>query len=854
MHWARVPTSRQKPAPAAAEQTRQPVPPVKARVAVVPKGLRSFDANDSDFFVQLLPGARDKDGLPESIRFWKHRIEATAELTFTVGVIYGPSGCGKSSLVKAGLIPRLARRVVSVYVEATARETEARILSELRKKFPDLDVSLNLTQTITSFRQGHGSIPGRKVVLVFDQFEQWLHGRGQEQETELAEALRQCDGEHVQCLLLVRDDFWVSLSRFMGDLRIEILQGRNTALVDLFDLIHAREVLIEFGTAFGRLAGSNAALTKDQETFLARAIDGLAQDGRVISIRLALFAEMVKGKPWVAATLKEVGGTQGVGVNFLEETFGSAALRADQKAAQAVLKALLPESGSNIKGNTRSHQELSLASGYANRHQQLDGLLRVLDRDLRLITPTEAVATDSQGAEQTASTLKYYQLTHDYLVPSLREWLKRKQTQTRRGRAGLRLAERAALWSAKPENRRLPSALEWAHIRVLSKKRDWTETERRMMQRAGRLHGLRSLGLAAVAGLLAVAGLNIRSRVIDSNQATAARGLARQIINADTAKVPDLIRAIKPGDWRWTDPELRKVAAEAPDDSKEKLHSSLALLPVDPGQTEYLYRRLLNADPGELPVIRRRLDGHQAELVGKLWTVLEGTHASPDQRYCAACALAGYVPGAPDERWLSASEFIAKTLLDSVIKNPGDYARHLETLRPIKKRLVAALSATFRDERRPDIERSFATNILTDYARDEPDVLADLLMDSGPEAYSAFFPIAERHEAQILRAFRAEIARKPEETDEAKDRLAERPGACRRGARPARQGKRGLAALAAQRRPPAEELHHQLAQSSGRRSQARGRRAYPTWGYTSRGSRVTSPSPRRAGRGWPKAG
>src|SRR5262249_44718267 len=31
---------------------------------------------------------------------------------------------------------------------------------------------------------------------------------------------------------------------------------------------------------------------------------------------------------------------------------------------------------------------------------------------------------------------RYYQLTHDYLVPSLRDWLTRKQKETRRGRAG----------------------------------------------------------------------------------------------------------------------------------------------------------------------------------------------------------------------------------------------------------------------------------------------------------------------------------------------------------------------------------------------------------------------------------
>ena len=49
----------------------------KARTAVVPKGLDSFDGNDARFFLQLLPGPRDEDGLPESIRFWKYRIEAS---------------------------------------------------------------------------------------------------------------------------------------------------------------------------------------------------------------------------------------------------------------------------------------------------------------------------------------------------------------------------------------------------------------------------------------------------------------------------------------------------------------------------------------------------------------------------------------------------------------------------------------------------------------------------------------------------------------------------------------------------------------------------------------------------------
>ena len=60
------------------------------------------------------------------------------DLTFKVGLIYGPSGCGKSSLVKAGLLPRLGKHVLPVYIEATPEETEARLLKGLRKVCPEL--------------------------------------------------------------------------------------------------------------------------------------------------------------------------------------------------------------------------------------------------------------------------------------------------------------------------------------------------------------------------------------------------------------------------------------------------------------------------------------------------------------------------------------------------------------------------------------------------------------------------------------------------------------------------------------------------------------------------------------------
>jgi hypothetical protein len=55
-------------------------------------------------------------------------------------------------------------------------------------------------------------------------------------------------------------------------------------------------------------------------------------------------------------------------------------------------------------------------------------------------------------------------MTHDYLVPSLRDWLTRKQRETRRGRAELRLAERAAEWNARPDARCLPTLSEYLAV------------------------------------------------------------------------------------------------------------------------------------------------------------------------------------------------------------------------------------------------------------------------------------------------------------------------------------------------------------------------------------------------------
>src|SRR5262249_45926751 len=150
-----------------------------------------------------------------------------------------------------------------------------------------------------------------------------LHGKLREPRRELIEALRQCDGERVQCIIMVRDDFWMAATRFMDSLEIRLVQGVNTAAVDLFDPRHAKKVLTAFGRAFAALPERDRDLTKEQEAFLQQAVAELAEEGKVISVRLALFAETVKGKPWTPATLRQMGGMAGAGATFLEETFAA---------------------------------------------------------------------------------------------------------------------------------------------------------------------------------------------------------------------------------------------------------------------------------------------------------------------------------------------------------------------------------------------------------------------------------------------------------------------------------------------------------------------------------------------------
>jgi len=739
---------------------------------MTPRGLRPFTEEDRGFYLDLLPGPRERGGLPRSVAFWKERLEQTnPAATFRIGLLYGPSGCGKSSLVRAGLIPRLAGHVRPVFIEASATETESRLLKSLRNELPELPPEASLAASLQFIRR-RGREPGaRKVVLFLDQFEQWLLAHPVVADTELLTALWECDGSALQAVILVRDDFAMGASRFMAALDLPIVQEQNFRTVDLFDLEHARSVLVRFGRAFGRLPAVPASLSPENEQFVQLVAEGLASEGQVISVRIALFAEMVKQRRWVPETLVEVGGTRGLGRNFLEETFNSRSAnpryRALEEPCRGVLRALLPAVGVDIKGRMKSVDELALAVGKPAESEQFADVLQILDAELKLISAGEvATATAGEGSR------RHYQLAHDYLVHSLRDWLTLRQRETPRGRAELLLAERAELWSERPENRHLPTLLEHLVIRRRTDAHRRSPSEQRVLARAARVHGtwlaglLASLLLTWGVGWLAWRGLE-QGRAVDM-----ARNLVQQLSVSRPAQVPGLLAQLGRQELRaQVDQELRRrleTQSAGPNSA-----SGLGVPLTGPRTGEEVVTRLAlwkaTGDATQLPALVESLGTLPVELfplvrdaveprlgpteLDALWGRALDESRRADERFRVACTLSGLTAG--DPRWATLSPFVLQHLLRLPV---GELVAWREQLRPASAELAPAVLDSLLTNPAGSVVRQFAAETLVEFAPDSLDLLTRAWWESEATTATVLLPRMLAQRGPAVERLRARLA------------------------------------------------------------------------------------------------
>ena len=130
------------------------------------------------------------------------------------------------------------------------------------------------------------------------------------------------------------------------------------------------------------------------------------------------------------------------------------------------------------------------------------------------------------------------------------------------------------------------------------------------------------------------------------------------------------------------------------------------------------------------------------------------------------------------------------------------------------------MTTIYRDTERPETERKLAFDVLQDYASDQPNVLANMLMDSEEKDFAVLFEKLKAHQEAVVPLLEEEMVKSlPEATEVKKDGLAKRQA--RAAVAMIRMGRSGggLAAAAAQCRPPAAELHRQLAEAPGCRSE-----------------------------------
>jgi eukaryotic-like serine/threonine-protein kinase len=701
---------------------------------IVYKGLRPFGDEDARFFLSLLPGPRRGDGMPESVRFWKDRVEAVeGAKAFSLGVLYGPSGGGKSSFVKAGLVPNLdTARVRSVYLEATPGGTEARLLAALRREAPDLPADVNLPDAVALVRDDPRRQTAGKLFLVLDQFEQWLQAHTDQPDAELVRALRQCDGRRVGAMVVVRDDFWMAVTRFLRVVDVPLVLGGNAAAVELFDARHTRTVLEGFGRALGQLPDVGGAVTKEAALFFDEAVQGLSDaEGRVIPMRLSLFIEVVRQRPWNPETLAKLGHVDGIGVKFLEDCFTKPEYKHYRAPALAVLDKLLPPPTSVIRGRPCGASELRAEAGYSEQLGEFTDLVRVLAGELRLImvAETDGSTPAARGPSPEAATASEtrYQLAHDFLVRPIRQWLEREKGSTRKGRAGLRLALVTASWLERPSSRQLPSLLEWVSILRNIPPREWSTDQRRLMNATARHYLTR--GVAALA-VLAAMTLGIQAiRAIDS-----ARVVFRQVIATDPENLRGLLPEID-AQGGWLRSDLERVEGDASAVVGQRANARLLLHREQPNadRATKLRARLVEAGPEEVALIRETLAADPATARSDLLlSTLRDDSTIDSARLRVGCALAGLSP-VQAEDWDPVATAVVQGLLE---EDHRTHTQWLKLLGPARAIIVPPLESICSDQGRDPTTRAAAAEALVWAlsSHRDPTRLAKAYTTSQPEA------------------------------------------------------------------------------------------------------------------------
>lgn len=300
----------------------------------------------------------------------------------------------------------------------------------------------------------------------------------------------------------------------------------------------------------------------------------------------------------------------------------------------------------------------------------------------------------------------------------------------------------------------------------------------------------RNPAIAALAGLLAVVALGafvgvtsqwlVAQRALDRMQVAQAERVSARVdalLKAAPESLTVLIKQMRP-EYDEIAPALSRRIGHSDVTDHDRLRLSLALLPGDPQQVDYLRKRVLSIGLAELLAVREALKPYQGQLQAGLWSVLDAPQEAAESRFAAALvlALAAGDESAQQEKWQAHAGFLVTRLLDSVSADPSSYEPLVAALRPVRRALLPALTETAVDAKQPQSVRAFATNILVGYAADQPAELARLLVEAEPWQFLVIRPRLPRENPEITEVLTRQVAEtsNTKSSDAEKDHLARR--------------------------------------------------------------------------------
>jgi WD40 repeat protein len=198
-------------------------------------GLRSFELGDHRVFF----------GRSREITSIAERLRSPERAQQAILAVVGPSGCGKSSLIRAGVLPRIAGEGYWLTTPPIVPGTDP--LGNLVRAIAALVVDKNIPLEVGSLRKdierdGLKAIandlllaarvePKCKLLIVIDQFEELITQTGPEERAQFAATLAPALGGPVQVLASLRPEFLDAVSKD-SDLRQLQLRLRQISPLD----------------------------------------------------------------------------------------------------------------------------------------------------------------------------------------------------------------------------------------------------------------------------------------------------------------------------------------------------------------------------------------------------------------------------------------------------------------------------------------------------------------------------------------------------------------------------------------------------------------------------------------------